>query len=314
MGLDLPLWWPDARRAARALAETSAGEARLRPRYNRWQVAGVIRERLWALAMSEVDLAQARDAERSSLSLHEQVLARVRSGDLAQTDQLMSEQETLARQAERQTAERECAAQRASLFLLLGLEPDVRALRPEPLTQVTPTEHPGLAVLAQETHRTQAQWEQLLAQGAGAPVLQVGGRRERGNLEETNVNSLGVGISVPFAGTVQRGPERSAAERAMAEARLRWQQAIREQALARQESEQALLSTQEAWALAQQRSDLARRQQDLAQTAFRAGELDLMDLLRIREQARLTIREAERQRIRIGRETARLNQIVGVVP
>jgi hypothetical protein len=39
-----------------------------------------------------------------------------------------------------------------------------------------------------------------------------------------------------------------------------------------------------------------------------------MDLLRIREQTRLAIREAERQHIKVGRETARLNQIVGVVP
>jgi len=109
VGLDLPLWWPNARRAARLLTEASAGEAKLRPRYNRWQAAGVIRERLWALAMAQVNLAQAQDAERSSISLHEQVLARVQAGDLAQTDQLMSEQEMLARQAERQLAEREWA-------------------------------------------------------------------------------------------------------------------------------------------------------------------------------------------------------------
>jgi uncharacterized protein HemY len=110
------------------------------------------------------------------------------------------------------------------------------------------------------------------------------------------------------------GPERSAAERALAEARLRWQQAVREQTVARQESEASLRSAQEALELAQRRGDLARRQQDLAQAAFGAGELDLMDLLRIREQARLTIREAERQRIKVGRETARFNQVMGVVP
>lgn len=314
VGLDLPLWWPYARQAARLLAKASAGEAKLRPRYNRWQAAGVVRERLWALAMAQVDLAQAQDAERSSTSLHEQVLARVRAGDLARTDQLMSEQEMLARQAERQVAEREWAAQRASLRFLLGLEADLDALQPEPLGSIPPEDHPGLALLAQETRRAQAQWNQLLAQGAGAPILQIGSRRERSNREEDEVNSLGVGLSVPFAGTVHLGPERSAAERALAEARLRWQQAVREQTVARQESEASLRSAQEALELAQRRSDLARRQQDLAQAAFGAGELDLMDLLRIREQARLTIREAERQRIKVGRETARFNQVMGVVP
>jgi outer membrane protein TolC len=314
VGLDLPLWWPNARRAARLLTEASADEAKLRPRYNRWQAAGVIRERLWALAMAQVNLAQAQDAERSSISLHEQVLARVQAGDLAQTDQLMSEQEMLARQAERQLAEREWAAQRASLRFLLGLEPDVGALQPEPQSRVPLEDHPGLALLAQETRRAQAQWTQLVAQGAGAPVIQIGSRRERSNREEDEVNSLGIGISVPFAGAVHLGPERLAAERALAEARVRWQQAVREQTVARQESEASLRSAQETLELAQRRGELARRQQDLAQTAFGAGELDLMDLLRIREQSRLTIREAERQRIKVGRETARLNQIMGVVP
>jgi hypothetical protein len=59
---------------------------------------------------------------------------------------------------------------------------------------------------------------------------------------------------------------------------------------------------------------LAQRQQDLAQAAFTAGEVDLMDLLRIREQTRLAVQEVERQRIRIGWQRARLNQIMGDVP
>jgi len=39
-----------------------------------------------------------------------------------------------------------------------------------------------------------------------------------------------------------------------------------------------------------------------------------MDLLRIREQTRLAVQEVERQRIRIGWQRARLNQIMGDVP
>lgn len=312
-GVEWPLWWPSVREASRSLAETSASQAALRSRYNRWQVAGVIRERLWSLALADADLAQARAAERSTAQLHEQVMARVRAGDLPHTDQLMSEQEYLARAAERAALEREYDAQRASFQFLVGLAPDLHGLTVESPVRMAVDTHPGLAVLAQEASRAEAEWQKSLATGAGAPVIQVGARRERGSREEEDVNSLGIGVSIPFTAAT-RADERAAAERALAEARLRWRQGIRDQAVARQEAEAALQSAEESWPLIQRRADLAQRQQDLAQAAFAAGELDLMDLLRIREQTRLAVQEVERQRIRIGWQRARLNQIMGDVP
>lgn len=312
-GVEWPLWWPSVREASRSLAEASASQAALRSRYNRWQVAGVIRERLWSLALADADLAQARAAERSTAQLHEQVMARVRAGDLPHTDQLMSEQEHLARAAERAALEREYDAQRASFQFLVGLAPDLHGLTVESPVRMAVDTHPGLAVLAQEASRAEAEWQKSLATGAGAPVIQVGARRERGSREEEDVNSLGIGVSIPFTAAT-RADERAAAERALAEARLRWRQGIRDQAVARQEAEAALQSAEEAWPLIQRRADLAQRQQDLAQAAFAAGELDLMDLLRIREQTRLAVQEVERQRIRIGWQRARLNQIMGDVP
>ena len=312
-GVEWPLWWPSVREASRSLAQASASQAALRSRYNRWQAAGVVRERLWALGLADADLAQARAAERSAAQLHEQVLARVRAGDLAHTDELMSEQERLAREAERAALEREYRAQRASFRFLVGLDPDLRGLTAEPPAPMAVDAHPGLAVLAQEASRAEAEWQKSLATGAGAPVVQLGTRRERGSRDEEDVNSLGVGVSIPFASRA-RVDERAAAERAMAEARLRWHQGIRDQAVAGQEAEAALQSAEEAWPLIQRRGALAQRQQDLAQAAFTAGEVDLMDLLRIREQTRLAVQEVERQRIRIGWQRARLNQIMGDVP
>lgn len=312
-GVEWPLWWPSVREASRSLAQASASQAALRSRYNRWQAAGVVRERLWALGLADADLAQARAAERSAAQLHEQVLARVRAGDLAHTDELMSEQERLAREAERAALEREYRAQRASFRFLVGLDPDLRGLTAEPPAPMAVDAHPGLAVLAQEASRAEAEWQKSLATGAGAPVVQLGTRRERGSRDEEDVNSLGVGVSIPFASRA-RIDERAAAERAMAEARLRWHQGIRDQAVAGQEAEAALQSAEEAWPLIQRRGALAQRQQDLAQAAFTAGEVDLMDLLRIREQTRLAVQEVDRQRIRIGWQRARLNQIMGDVP
>ena len=171
-----------------------------------------------------------------------------------------------------------------------------------------------LALLAQKVKRAEAEWQQLRARGAGAPVLQIGGRRERGSRDEPAIDSLGMGLRVPFGGAVAKSPDRAAAQRAWGEARLQWRQALRDHAVSRQEAQAALQQALEIQPLVERRAELAQRQQDLAQAAFAAGELDLMDLLRIREQARLTIRESERQHLTIGWSTARLNQILGDVP
>ena len=313
-GLEWPLWWPRAREAARILAEASAAEANLHPRYQRWLATAVVRERLWMLATAEAALAQAKEAELSSRLLHEQVTARVRAGDLAQADQLMSEQEMLGRAAERQAAERDWLTQRAGFELLVGLPADLRDLTPERVADIESDAHPGLALLAQKVKRAEAEWQQLRARGAGAPILQIGGRRERGSRDEPAIDSLGMGLRVPFGGAVAKSPDRAAAQRAWGEARLQWRQALRDHAVSRQEAQAALQQALEIQPLVERRAELAQRQQDLAQAAFAAGELDLMDLLRIREQARLTIRESERQHLTIGWSTARLNQILGDVP
>lgn len=266
------------------------------------------------LATAEAALAQAKEAELSSRLLHEQVTARVRAGDLAQADQLMSEQEMLGRAAERQAAERDWLTQRAGFELLVGLPADLRDLTPERVADIESDAHPGLALLAQKVKRAEAEWQQLRARGAGAPVLQIGGRRERGSRDEPAIDSLGMGLRVPFGGAVAKSPDRAAAQRAWGEARLQWRQALRDHAVSRQEAQAALQQALEIQPLVERRAELAQRQQDLAQAAFAAGELDLMDLLRIREQARLTIRESERQHLTIGWSTARLNQILGDVP
>jgi len=150
----------------------------------------------------------------------------------------------------------------------VGLDPDLHGLTAEPPAPMAVDTHPGLAVLDQEASRAEAEWQKRLATGAGAPVVQVGTRRERGSRDEEDVNSLGVGVSIPFASQA-RVDEWAAAERAMAEARLRWRQGIRDQAVAGQEAEAALQSAEEAWPLIQRRGALAQRQQDLAQAALR---------------------------------------------
>ncbi len=88
----------------------------------------------------------------------------------------------------------------------------------------------------------------------------------------------------------------------------------RELNLKRQQAWQELQRAGEALALAQRRSELARKRMTMSQRAFELGETDLYLLLQAREQAIDAARELERSRIQHQRAAARYNLAVGVSP
>jgi outer membrane protein TolC len=66
--------------------------------------------------------------------------------------------------------------------------------------------------------------------------------------------------------------------------------------------------------VAEQRKALATRNLQMAQSAFNLGEIDLMDLLRVREQSLNALREQEQQTLQLQQAIATCNQAAGITP
>lgn len=314
-GLDLPLWLPAQRRAWQQLAQQSEAARLAYARYLRWQVSGEVRERLWMAALAKNHLRQAQQAQISAAALHDQVIRQVRAGELPQMDQLLSENELLTRQAEVVNAQAEVEQAQAALRSLIGAEVTDEALN-EPLcpTKLSLQDHPLYKLSSLRLGHAQAERKRALGERRAPPVLSVGSRRDRGAYDPVYTNSVGVELTVPLGLESQAGPTIASQSVTVAQAQAEHARALRSIELSWQQAQQTLTASRRAQALAEQRKALATRNLQMAQSAFNLGEIDLMDLLRVREQSLNALRENEQQGLQLGHAIASCNQAAGIMP
>ncbi len=314
-GLDLPLWLPAQRRAWQQLAQQSEAARLAYTRYLRWQVSGEVRERLWTAALAKNHLRQAQQAQASASVLHDQVTRQVQAGELPQMDQLLSQTELLARQAEVVNTQVEVEQAQAALRSLIGTEVTDEAPN-EPTCPATLSlqDHPLYALSGLKLARAQAEWARALGERRAPPVLSVGSRRDRGAYDPTYTNSVGVELTVPLGLASQAGPTIASQSVAVAQAQADHARTLRGLELDWQQAQQTLAATRRAQALAEQRGTLAKRNLQMAQSAFNLGEIGLMDLLRVREQSLNALREQEQQTLQLQQAIATCNQAAGISP
>jgi len=125
--LELPLWLPGQRRARLKLASSLGLRAEALARLLRWEVAGAVRDAVWAAKLAEVQLQQANAAYEAARGLESVVAKRYNAGELARLDLLTAQQETLARQAELTAARADWEQAKAAYVQITG-----RLQLPEP--------------------------------------------------------------------------------------------------------------------------------------------------------------------------------------
>jgi len=125
--LELPLWLPGQRRARLELASSLGLRAEALARLLRWEVAGAVRDAVWAAKLAEVQRQQAKAAYQAAQELETVVAKRHDAGELARLDLLAAQQETLARQAELTAARATLEQAKAAYVQLTG-----RLRLPEP--------------------------------------------------------------------------------------------------------------------------------------------------------------------------------------
>lgn len=314
-GIELPFWSWGGRSAVRDYGEALLAESGAARSALRWEVAGVVRDALWEVALAENAHDLAEQSLATSARLLEVVQRRYDLGDVAERDVLLARSSYL----EYQTALTAAGAGLTDaerfyrIVTGLGRRPQFVA---EPLSDIADitAEHPALAFADLAVERAAADVEVMRRTGnAGASVL-IGTRRERPAFGTTFDDSIGVTVNVPFGGGAHRETEVSAAARAASEARAARNQAVRDLTLRMHEAAHNLTVIRENVAAASQRLDIAIRQETMGELAYEKGELELMDLLRIRETTLAARRHAARLQIEEKRQTALYNQAAGVLP
>ena len=311
-GMEIPLWRPGQRRAARSVANSATDGASLRRHALTLQVAGEVREAAWTLAiarnrerLAEQELATARELEG-------QVETLLQRGDVPRTDLLLAREETLQREAAFNAAHTEAHHALMGWRALTGLE-DLPDLLVETRASGTLDTNPRLAEAQAMAARALAEQGLVREYAGGAPTLVLGARSEDDGTGDT-LDSVGVGISIPLGLKSHRGPAEAAAARQLAAAQAERDRAHRQLSLALMEAAESIDMANQTLTIARDRHALAAENLSLARKAYRLGETSLSDLLRVQTRAFSAERDAVLRELERDRAIARYNQALGVTP
>ncbi|NKE68657.1 TolC family protein [Ramlibacter sp. RBP-2] len=314
--LTFPLWLPGERTRAASLADAQLAAVDLRVRAAQLKLAGTVRDAWWTLKRSEVELAAARDRVSSARQLAADVTRRVQAGDLARADQHQAD--SAVAQAEAAVAEADSARASAEGTLrgivLAAPAPGAPAVpEPTPASSATP-EHPVVAEAKSRALVARRTMELTSTQRSANPELTVGASRETGGAGEPSVQSLIVGIRVPFGG----GPRQDArVTTAQAEALEAEAIADVEQNRVTSEAESArarLQASQAQVQAAERRARLAAETRGFYDKSFRLGESDLPTRLRVELEAAEAQRALARSRVEAAAAVSQLRQALGLLP
>lgn len=314
--LEFTVWNWGQRSAAQNVADQAQIAANKQSHAVKWEVARLVREALWDMALAESRLQQARNNMTISEQLLHKVQRRVELGDLPRADLLLAESEHLQNQSLLTQAEAEVMHSRKS-YANLTQTTRIPGQYQEHLSaiQAVQLDHPLLEAINALIARKQAAVEWFkVTDTINQPKVIIGAKNTRDQRGSDDVQSANVGVVIPFGHSTYDAPEIAAAHLELNQALAQREHLQRQLEKGLHEAEHALEVTQAELKIATQMKDIAAQHFKMMQTSFEAGEINLLDLLKIQARSLEAARNAREQEVKLQRHIALYNQAVGVLP
>lgn len=312
VGMEFPLWRWGQKSAALALGESAREDAAGAGLALRWQVSGLLRDVLWQMELTERRVALIKGAFEASQAMLNTTRRRFEVGELSRDDVLLAQNQALERNESLLQAEAQMYDARREYRILTGLDRRPAAIEEElsPRQGIQP-DHPMLAAAAAELERARADRRYQGLKAKGGPTLTVGTRHERGAGDAVYDDSIGVGVSLPFGGAAHVNTEIAAANRELAAAAARLGQLRMQLDRDLHEAEHAMEIARQVLSLAEKRNEVYRQRQAMSETAFNHGEMDFLELLRLRNEAFAAEQDMLLKQIELKKSIVNYNQAVG---
>jgi len=181
--------------------------------------------------------------------------------------------------------------------------------------EAVPENHPLLEAANAMVARKQAaiEWAKT-TDTINQPKVNIGGRTSRDQRGGDEMQSAGVGVVIPFGHSTYDAPEIAAAHLGYNQALAQRDHLMRQLEKNRHEAEHMLEVTREELKIANQMRDIAQQHLKMTETSFTAGEINLLDLLKIQSRSLEAFRNAKEQEVKLQRYIALYNQAVGILP
>jgi len=312
--LELPVWLPNQRNNRLKVADAMQSNVNAGRDSLKLQVAGMLRDALWDVALNENSHALAINKYELASKLQLDVEKRYKAGEMAKTDAMLAQQETLRAEKEQLRAEAELMHARHRYFLLTGLR-EIPAKFEE--QQSTLEDYSQSSIWAEaESKVGLAETERTLAQVESRENLQllVNLRSTKGAFDNLSNESVGVKVRIPFGGESRAAPIKAAAELGVGQALTERETLRNALETMMHEAEHNLNVSRAELAIVTKQFEIAKESSKLAQKAFQLGETDLVSLIRVQAQTYEAERAYTTRKIQVQWDIARYNQAVGVLP
>lgn len=312
LSISAPLWLPGHKAAREAVAQSNTEDLEAQIAVARLALAGEVRERIWTVAAARESLAEASDHQGHLEGLTEEVMRRVKAGDLARSDGMLARQEVLAAQSA--VANARAKEQEALMrYRVLTGQTDIPSNPLEPLAAAVSTPHPRALAAIAGLQRSKAALKAADAIRSDPPTVGLLMRKDQGGSGDSS-RTLGVAIQIPIGTSARNRPLEAAARTQSETAAAELSQADLLQQAELDLARQQLLTAQDSLQRTSERAALAREHATLIEKAFRAGERGLADLLRAQALAHEADAAERQQKVAVGLAHARVNQALGIIP
>jgi cobalt-zinc-cadmium efflux system outer membrane protein len=315
-GYQLPVWMWGQREAGKQVAKEASASAEYVARALKQEVAGLVRDSLWNLALVQNRYELAKQVLDVSGQLVAAVQRRVELGDLARSDLLLAQSDLLEKKTALALAEAEVMHARKAYSNLTRLERAPRLFAEELSRQDAITEeHPVIAAANAVIERAQAEveWTRKSKQG-NQPSILIGTQHDRSSRRNSFNNESNLVLQVPIGGESYNAPFVAQANLALTQRMADRNTLMRQLEKAFHEARQNIDVDRAALAIADERRKIAETHLRMSRLAFETGEIQLIDFLKIQSGAQAAFREARERSILLQRDIAFYNQVVGIMP
>jgi outer membrane protein TolC len=315
-GYQIPFWLWGQRDASRAVAKDAEQSTAAFGQALKLEVAGLVREALWNLELTQNRLELAEQVHEVSTQLFQTVRRRVELGDLARSDQLLAESDMLDKQSQLTMAEAERMHARKAYTVLTRMNRAPSHFQ-ETLSKTTSiTEsHPAVKASNAYVERAQAEVEfTRLSKQGNQPSVLIGTQHDRGRRGDPMNNESNIILQIPIGGDSWNAPYVAQSNLALTQKLSDRATLLRQLERALHEAEHNLEVDRATLEIANQRKAIAETHLQMSRLAFAAGEIQLIDYFKILANSQAAIRDAREKAILVQRDIAFFNQVVGELP
>jgi len=309
------VWLPGQRAARQAVASEAQSDLAATREALMLQVAGVLRDTVWDVGMNANNVAIARIRAEASKAFQRDVDRRFQAGEMAKTDLMLAQNETLQSEAALLRAEAELRHAQHRYRTLTGTLEIPSKLEETLSSQSSFTDqHPFVKEIESKIALAQNERELVRVERRENPQLMLAARSQRGAFDNDYNDSIGFKLRIPFESEARSAPLLAAAESNLAKnmsERDRLQLAME---TAMHEAEHNLDVTRAELEIVKHQNQLAQENLRLARKAFELGETDLVHLMRVQTLAHEAERAQGNREVQLQWDIAKYNQSVGVLP